>query len=474
MRLAEPSDLKAIYRMFAVLRGQMFPHVRQDALERRIRAKECVFDSDVVLVFQRYKKRTRVGDVDIPAGSVMLHQIVNGNQFNGAGGRLFDRFHDEMAADLYLSVRAENTIARRFYERHGMKAVGKVSWAGDAKGVIYCKSTRQQSTEHHSCVEALFSHYRASGFPVYDLAPRERAERLAALMAFDYSTIIRDSVIRQTMHAVGLCWHFHPHMWDIQCAGKKTPMEVFLDDRLFRQALAKRLAMGTYVTDGGVRKALSNFSGTQRVSTFRPTAAAAIYRELLPTKGGTTWDFSGGFGGRLLGALACQRVKRYVATEPSTMTMEGLECMASELVPMSGRRIGVELHRLGSEDFLPDRNSLDLVFSSGPYFRNELYANEPSQSFIKFPTRHEWLEGYMGGTLANCRRGLKRGGLLAVNIAGVPSYPRLEAEFLKLAKREGWILRATFRIEMSRMVGTRIHNGGSAVKTEPLFIFIKT
>lgn len=329
--------------------------------------------------------------------------------------------------------------------------------------------------EQNACVEALFSHYRANGFPVYDLTPRQRAERLSALMAFDHSTIIRNGVVRQTMHAVSLCWHFHPHMWDIRCGGKKTPMEVFLNDRLFRQALAKRLEMGTYVTDGAVRKTLANFSGTQRVSTFRPSAAASIYKELLPAKGGATWDFSGGFGGRLLGALACRRVKRYIATEPATMTMEGLQEMVAELVPMSGRRISVELHQLGSEDFRPDRGSLDLVFSSGPYFRNEEYSDEASQSFLKFPTRHEWLEGFMCATLANARCGLRPGGFLAVNIADVPSYPKLETDFLKLAKREGWRLRTTLQIEMSRMLGTKGSSTGTCkqYKKEPLFVLDK-
>jgi hypothetical protein len=329
--------------------------------------------------------------------------------------------------------------------------------------------------EQDACVDALFTHYRTSGFPVYDLSPRERAERLAALMAFDHSTILKDGVIRQTMHGMSLCWHYHPHMWDIRCGGKRTPMDVFLSDRLFKLALARRLEMGGYVTDGGIRKALANYSGTQRVSTFRPTAAASIYRELLPVKDGTTWDFSGGFGGRLLGALACRRVKRYIASEPSTMTMEGLKEIVAELVPMTGRRINVELHQVGSENFIPDKNSLDAVFSSGPYFANEQYSDEPSQSFIRFPTRHEWMEGYMGGTLANARRGLKPGGFLAVNIANVPSYPRLESDFLALAKRDGWKLRATLQIEMSQMFGTKGFNTGASkqYKMEPLFVFVK-
>ena len=327
--------------------------------------------------------------------------------------------------------------------------------------------------EQNACVEALFCHYRASGFPVYDLSPRERAERLASLMAFDHSTILKKGVVRQTMHGMGLVWHYNPHIWDIRCGNKKTPMEVFLDDRLFKKAIAKRLALGSYLSDGGIRKALSTFSGTQRVSTFRPSAAASIYHELLPARGGVTWDCCAGFGGRLLGSLACRRVRRYVATEPSTATMQGLKEMRDELVPLSGRKISIELHHVGSETFHPDRNSLDLIFSSPPYAANERYSDEPTQSYIKFPTRTAWLEGFLGGTLANCRRGLKQGGLLAVNITGVPSYPRLESDFLALAKREGWKLRTTFRIEMSRMVGTRIHNGGSAVKTEPLFVFAK-
>ncbi len=70
---------------------------------------------------------------------------------------------------------------------------------------------------------------------------------------------------------------------------------------------------------------------------------------------------------------------------------------------------------------------------------------------------------------------LKPSGILAVNIMGVPSYPRLETDFLRLAQREGWKLRATLRIEMSRMLGTRVFKSGhfKQYKTEPLFVFNK-
>jgi len=65
--------------------------------------------------------------------------------------------------------------------------------------------------------------------------------------------------------------------------------------------------------------------------------------------------------------------------------------MADELVPTAeqfGRRtLEVELHKIGREDFVPERNSLQLCFSSPPYAGWERYSDEPTQSHIKFPTQ---------------------------------------------------------------------------------------
>ena len=146
MRLAKPSELKTIYSLFAS-RRDVFPHVRQDNLKRRIEANECIFEEGVVITFQQYRKRTRVGNTNIPSGAIMLHQIINGNQFSGAGGRVFDQFFDEVVVlsggDLYLSVRAANTVACQFYERHGMKRVGTVAWSGATiRGHVFRKAVK--------------------------------------------------------------------------------------------------------------------------------------------------------------------------------------------------------------------------------------------------------------------------------------------------------------------------------------------
>jgi phage baseplate assembly protein gpV len=133
MRHASLRDLNAIYRHFQSHRN-VFPHIRRDALRRRIEARQCVYQDGVIITYQRYKKRTRVGDVQVPAGAIMLHQILNSEQFNGAGSRVFRQFVNEIVrvsgGNLYLSVRKQNEVACRFYERHGMTVAGTVAWSG--------------------------------------------------------------------------------------------------------------------------------------------------------------------------------------------------------------------------------------------------------------------------------------------------------------------------------------------------------
>lgn len=141
MRHATLRDLTAIYRQFQAHRD-VFPHIRQDALKRRIEAHRCIWQDGVVITYQQYRKRTAVGDVQVPAGAIMLHQILNSGQFNGAGSRVFEQFVKEVVknagGDLYLSVRKKNTVACRFYERHGMKVVGTVAWKNRTiPGLVY-------------------------------------------------------------------------------------------------------------------------------------------------------------------------------------------------------------------------------------------------------------------------------------------------------------------------------------------------
>jgi len=157
MRHAGVRDLKAIYRHFQA-RRDIFPHIRQDGLKRRIERHQCIYQDGVVITYQRYKKRTRVGNVQIPASAIMLHQILNSRQFNGAGKRVFKQFVAEIVkpvgTDLYLTVRKENTVACRFYERHRVRVAGAVAWKnGTIPGLVYrlsCQTRLNRALHRYS------------------------------------------------------------------------------------------------------------------------------------------------------------------------------------------------------------------------------------------------------------------------------------------------------------------------------------
>jgi hypothetical protein len=303
----------------------------------------------------------------------------------------------------------------------------------------------------------------------------EKWHEMRLLLAYDRSRLIESGIVGQSMHGLALAWNYFPHAWGVRCNDRLSPLETFADDERLQNALTRRKKYGSLKSESDLRKALRTVSGAQSVSNYRPTAAAAIYDRYLPKEGGVTWDMSSGYGGRLLGAMACDRVLKYIGTDPATLTMDGLCEMREELPPMV-QCLGypvpdIELHKTGSEDFVPDKSSVRLAFTSPPYRGTERYSDEPTQSFIKFPSREAWLNGFLAATLSNCYHCLTTDGKLVINIANVSSYKTLVDDFLGLAARCGFRHEETLHLALSAGWGARRNN--NPIKTEPIFVFSK-
>jgi predicted RNA methylase len=205
--------------------------------------------------------------------------------------------------------------------------------------------------------------------------------------------------------------------------------------------------------------------GTARASNFRPSAAKAIYG--LYAKDRVVWDMSCGWGGRLLGALATP-VKKYIGTDPSTKTFEGLKRLADEIGKWS--RTKVELHCCGSETFIP-KEPVDLCFTSPPYFDTEKYSDEPTQSYLKYPSREKWVNGFLLTTIKNCHKCLRSDGVLVLNV-----WPSMEEDTTAVAKRAGFVLDKKLQLALSYMPGRNRKKEGEKQakwKYEPCFIFRK-
>lgn len=318
--------------------------------------------------------------------------------------------------------------------------------------------------ELENFINEIFVHYRRNGFPYYPTDMETRKKEFEKLKSFNRGKLYEDDVVKQTMHGLGLAWSYFPHSFDVKCNDMITPYGAFMSDDIFMNVIRKRLKMGTYISDSGIRKMLKIYSGVQGVSNFRPTAAATIYDHFA--KNGVVWDMSGGWGGRLLGAIVAG-VDTYIATEPAHETRIGLHNLARDFAE---KRIWYDIIESGSEVFLPQKNSLDLCFTSPPYFNVEKYSDEETQSYLKFSTKEAWLEGYLRPTFQNCMYGLKSDGVMIINIADGKNNLGLEAETVRIAEEVGFKLVKRFHLALSNI---NLRSKDEKFKYEPMFLFIK-
>ena len=316
--------------------------------------------------------------------------------------------------------------------------------------------------ELNAFAEKIFDYYRQEGFPYYPTDYESRDKDFEKLVKYDRSELFENDVVKQTMHGLGLAWSYFPNAFNVRCGNKMTPYEAFMDDHVFLEVIYKRLKMVTYISDSGIRKMLKIYTGVQAVSNFRPTATAAIYDAFA--KNGKVWDMSGGWGGRLLGAIISD-VDHYIATEPSTEAFEGLEQIALDY----GEHMQIDIHKCGSEIYRPLRHTLDLCFTSPPYFDLEKYSDENSQSYVKFPKRELWIEGFLRPTFDNCHNGLKEHGVMAINIADIKGQ-ELEADMVRVAEEVGFKMIKKAKLALSNV---NLRNKKKKFKYEPIYLFIK-
>ena len=225
---------------------------------------------------------------------------------------------------------------------------------------VWSAFTEKEMQEY---IEQVFLYYRKKGFPFYPTDMKSRYEWFERLKRYDCASVLDSRTLKQTMHGLNLAWSYFPCMWNIPCNGLRTPLECFNNDFLLRKVIEKRIKMGDNMSDAGLRKMLKIFSGNQCVSNFRPTAACALYNHFA--ENGTVYDMSMGWGGRLLGFIV-SKAKKYIGCDPSVCSYNG--CM--EIKKDFGDGKEIELYRIGSEDFVPQKDSIDFCFNQDHLHRH--------------------------------------------------------------------------------------------------------
>ena len=199
------------------------------------------------------------------------------------------------------------------------------------------------------------------------------------------------------------------------------------------------------------------------------------------------YDPSSGWGGRILGAIGSYSKYESLANFYNTKTYRG-NPFFSETNTFEVFHEGSEVIHL-NKDFQKYKNSLDLVFTSPPYFNREAYSEDDNQSYKKFNSYESWRHGFLRPTLETCVEYLKEERYLLWNIADLlvgGNYLPLEKDSKDILESLGMEYKYTLKMALEGMPGkNRIGEDGKPtcknfcqvdgkyLKYEPVFVFWK-
>lgn len=243
---------------------------------------------------------------------------------------------------------------------------------------------------------------------------------------------------------------------------------------------------------------------------FPPLTAKWVYDNFtLKDRCNIVWDPSSGWGGRLLGCMAAKpdRHIHYIGNDPNTdHNTANNRTKYHEIYDFyckNVKRGGLfsvphntfEFYQTGSEKmysiptFKAYEGTLQLVFTSPPYFSKEAYSDDPEQSYKMYSTWDIWVDKFLKPTLTTAYKMLRYDGHLLWNVSDV----KFGKDMLPLVETSkqicidlGFKYITTYKMSLAQMPGgNRMEDGvpkakyyckisnGMFLKYEPILHFLK-
>ena len=350
-----------------------------------------------------------------------------------------------------------------------------------------------------------FHEYRERIFKGYDFMLEQVSVREG--MNSGYSQVDQSNILQltkeqlKTLEGVGLLEYRHHSTFDID----NLPEEKVYSIRLYKK--------GEKIFPKGFPAFRIGY--IQPAVNFPPMTAKYLYErfteDIKEQEQINIYDPSAGWGGRILGAMACRDDRRinYVGTDPNPDNFynDDTHSRYADLAdfyntktyrgnPFFSDTNSYELFKLGSEEIQHDeefqkyKGNIDLIFTSPPYFNREAYSEDKNQSYKKYGSTYEsWRDGFLRPTLKTCAEWLKPNRYLLWNIADVKigeKYLPLEQDSIDILQSYGIMYRYTMKMALEGMPGqNRLGEDGKPkcknfckikdnyLKYEPVFVFYK-
>jgi len=288
----------------------------------------------------------------------------------------------------------------------------------------YIQSLNKQQRE--ALIEPIFNIFRQNGFMYSDYSKDVLNKEYKRIV--DFKPIL-DAADLFNNSSVGtkICKHFCHLFYDTRDKDTKTIPEIFNDDEKLRKTIANRLGLDWLEQDQkgpGVNEAF-NLSFRMIIQGFRSqrlVVSTSIFKPEIAKymclkysdENDVIFDYSIGWGGRMLGATSCNR--KYIGVDP--LTVPEIKNMADFF-----NLKNVTLIQNGSEHVRLEENSIDFSYSSPPYFSQERYSPSLTQAYNK--GEDYFYNTYWNNTLDNIKYMLKPGKWFGLNVKNFPKMVKM-------------------------------------------------
>lgn len=208
--------------------------------------------------------------------------------------------------------------------------------------------------------------------------------------------------------------------WSVDGAVSPGPARTWINEKFMTSLMGSSYSLKLEKID---KSKLRTMIGLRKYicAQFKPNVAKSLY-EFYDAK--TVLDFSMGWGDRLAGFFASSNTEHYIGIDPRKENHPIYLEQAKYYETNNGffeNKKTYEFHESPAEDFDfgKYKNTVDVVFTSPPYFNVERYSHDDTQSWVRYKEIGDWNKDFLHTTLKKIIPTLKEGGIMAINIADV-------------------------------------------------------
>ena len=328
-------------------------------------------------------------------------------------------------------------------------------------------------------VDKVFEIYRSINLvPIIYFTEEGLVRAIKEFKSTSYNSVVDNRIGLGNNRGQPLSRFLFPNMMTAEPKGRgsNSLKDRFLDDTKLKRAIRICFEMREgqkLVYPTALRRSLELVTG-ENIQNFKPQNARAIVEHLCPVLWGNIYDYSAGYGGRLLGVGSSNMNYNYTAVDPNTETVNYLQYFNSLIKQATG--VEGTIVQSVSEDYQPE--DVDLAFSSPPYFNLEKYSDEPTQCMVNYTTLDEWFDGYVVPTMTNIHNGLNSDGVFATNIADYKTYGQKEPvevceRWIATAEKIGFKHTGTIKMMLNTRPGVGNDKLAGREKFEGVYVFTK-